>query len=209
MNWTYAIKHKVTASALLFLVIGVVVLNSLSERRHTGAMNAAIDSMYKDRMLAETYLFAYADHLQEISTAVSNEQLSPSEMQSTIHRALTHMGPINKAYAATYLTDEETRHFDQLLGHLEAINQLAGNMDFTGVAREASAAEGNLHILSSIQVDEAKNLMGQIDRAYSSISTGTSFEIAMLIVIGLLLQALVFASKAISAKTFPQQPNLN
>ena len=209
MNWTFFINKKLTASALLFAVIGVIVLTNIHENRQTGRMNAAISSIYQDRMLAESYIFLYADHLQNIGSLAANTALADPARTESIQKEMLAIVDLNKAYSATYLTKEEATHFKQLGRHFTSIAANTQTGNFNQVRVEADDAQDDLHHLSAIQVSEAEELMQEIRSASASMSVGTRFEIVVLIIIGLIIQALIFASKSISSKTFPQQPHLN
>lgn len=209
MVWTYALKHKVTASVVLFLAIVLVLLNNFSGRKQTGRMKEAIGSIYKDRMLAESYIFQYAEHLQSITAVSGSDQLSAEQKQVAISQSLREVAILNTAYQQTYLTTEEQVQYDKLQRHFTAIRDESVRSSFSGVGAEAVAAKQNLHILSAIQVAEAEHLMGEVDKAYSSITNGTTFEIALLIVIGLVIQGLVYASRTISSTVAQQRPHLN
>jgi len=202
MNWTYAIKHKMAASGLLLLVILLVVLNNFSEKRQTGDVEAAIQSIYKDRMLVEGYIFTYAELLEKM------EEVQPGDARQ-MEALLKESQTLHTTYGNTLLTAEEEVHFKALMNTFHALENNAATGAGHSLEPFIQEARKYLHLLSEIQMQEAAGLMAKIETLTRSRKIGDSFEIALLVVIGLFIQALIFASRSLSTRHFPQQPHLN
>lgn len=84
MKWTYSIKNKITAAGLLFLVLGLVIFSNFNERNKSAEINSTISSMYKDRLIVESYIFMYSQKFQQIIELIDNEdvELSRQQMES-------------------------------------------------------------------------------------------------------------------------------
>ena len=66
-----------------------------------------------------------------------------------------------------------------------------------------------LKSLSELQVTEAKNEMMSIKKLTNSAHASNQFEIAVLIIIGIIIQALVFASKTLTTAFKSEETFLN
>lgn len=104
---------------------------------------------------------------------------------------------ISLRYLNTKLTEEEEVHFVKF----EAITWDIANRLREGknVEKQILAAFMELKELSQIQVKEAQKLMGQTGRIFSIGSLNSQIEIALLIIAGLFVQAILFASKTVKA----------
>ena len=56
MKWTYPIPNKLGTSLLLMGVLVLVLFNNLSERSNSRQLKTAFESIYEDRLIAESYI---------------------------------------------------------------------------------------------------------------------------------------------------------
>jgi len=66
----------------------------------------------------------------------------------------------------------------------------------------------NLEALAKIQLTEGKRLITESEKVIHQSNTTFRLELAVLIIIGLIIQALIFTSKSLKPK-FNQKSNLN
>lgn len=209
MNWIYNIKSKMTAALLLFTVLGVVIVINFSDRSNSTKINKAISSIYEDRLVVGNYIFQDAQYFQKITHIVENPSYNISEKQENIAALLAKISDLNALYSKTKLTEEEKLNFDRFTNLCKDIAQasLAGSLH--RVKEQSGEAVAILHNLSSIQISEAKLEMESANSLYNFSTLSSHFEIAILVIIALLIQALIFSSKAMNSIKAPKQFNLN
>ncbi|MBL7924681.1 MAG: hypothetical protein JNL88_10830 [Bacteroidia bacterium] len=209
MKWTYSFKNQLTAAILLFIIMSAVLLNNLSERNKSEQISDAVSSMYKDRLLVESYIFRYSQNLQRINEIISNEGLATGDRGKQLSVILADTKNLNDAYRATKLTAAEAKNFSRFVLLSERINRhvLAG--EWNQALDRTREATGILQVLSSIQVSEAQQQMSGIDKLFSTGHLHSQFEIALLLVLGMIVLAMVLASKTLQRATAAGAVHLN
>lgn len=195
MKWTYSIPEKFKASLLLTGVIVIILFNNLSERTNSRQLKSAFESIYEDRLMAESYILELSEELHDIQSRLENQDyLAPTQVAESIQK----LDQISLQYLDTKLTEEEQAHFEKF--ETLTLDIKAGLKQRKNVENQILAAFTELKTLSKIQVKEAQILMGQTGRIFSSGAMSSQLEIAMLIVAALFVQAIMFASKSLHAK---------
>ena len=185
MNWTYSIRQKTVASILLGAVFVFIILNNIYERRNMSKLKESFSSIYKDRLLAESYIYLLSDLLHEhelIKEANISKELIDEKILLLI-----------KDYESTYLTKEELAYFESLKKLLLA-DVLQDKYSIAPKLNYASIYV-LLDRLSKIQVEEGTRLNIESSNRFLGSDLSFKLELAFLIVIGLIIQALIFASK--------------
>ncbi|WP_143156031.1 MCP four helix bundle domain-containing protein [Cyclobacterium lianum] len=209
MKWTYSIKHKITTASLLFGVILVVLLINSNQRKQIEDLKSAFETIYRDRLVAESYILDFSEKLHDMYDVINDPHLPYVKKQEIANRILGEIDTLNHLYEATRLTEEEARYFGHFTGltHEMDIRLQAG--DLASEAPIIRSALLDLNSLSEIQLVEADKLKSETDKIFSMGSILLQFEMVVLIVIGLLIQALFFASKTSKGFRIPKNPNLN
>lgn len=209
MKWTYSIKNKMMAATLLFVIVALVLVNNLNERDTTSQINQAIKSIYDDRLIAESYIIKYMQDTHNMMDIIGEEKFSPELKQQLSIPILVRLAELNSAYEQTSLTENEAADFKKLLGAFSNIEFDLRNYEFD-LAKEHSAEAVNLlHSLSQIQIAEAERQMSKIDKLTSSTALYFQLEVAVLIIIGAMIQALIFAEKTLVLDRSNQNAYLN
>lgn len=206
MKWTYQIPNKLATALMLLGVLLLVFFNNLKERSNSTKLESAFESIYEDRLMAESYILRFSANLHEIQDMVENQSVLT---QSELKEKLAEIEELNLLYLDTELTQtEETYfvHFEKLTWDLsKALSE--GKLE-TATAKIRDAHK-DLHALSEIQVTEAQVLLSQTRRIFSAGSASSQFEIGVIIIIALMVQAILFASKTLQgSKSIPKE-NLN
>lgn len=194
---------------LLFIVLALVLLNNFSERNNSSKINKAIHSIYDDRLIAEGYIFRYLNNSHQIIELIDEPSLLGTEKLKEIRDRLANVREINGFFEQTTLTNLEKTDYLELKRLYFEINQavLDGNLEQAKIV--AKETLGILELLSEIQLTEAKNQIQEINRLNSSTTLNSHFEIAVLIIIGVWIQGLVFASNTLKGGKPQQNPSLN
>ena len=206
MNWAYTIKHKITAAVVLFAVCAVVIGNNLLERNQISELEKSFSSIYQDRLIAESYIFdlyVQLDNKRELTAELATHV----DMQN-IQKELNHINAciedIMDAYGKTYLTKREAQEYAYLSANLSDIYQLENSIALTESEvdkqlfiynRTTKTAFKHLATLSKIQTAQGELISKNANRVIQENHLSSRFEIAILIVLGLIIQGLVFSSK--------------
>ncbi|MCO6358516.1 MCP four helix bundle domain-containing protein [Roseivirga pacifica] len=211
MKWTYSIRQKMTAAGILAAVMGLVLINNLSERRNFQQLEDSIASIYQDRLLVESYIFKLYDNLQRheelLDTQASAQTIQEIKTLAAERNALIAL------YEETYITEEEAKHFDALkksLSEIEILDEstLANNKFSIQSAQPTKSAITHLSALSQIQTTEGASLMDRSERIIGGSISNSQLEMVLVICLAIIVQALVFSSKSLKAAPY-QDPSLN
>lgn len=207
MKWTYGVKNKMKAAMLLFIVLALMLFNNFSERNNSSKINKAIHSIYDDRLIGESYIFRYLNNSHQIIELIDEPSLLRSEKLKQIRYRLADVREINVFFEQTTLTNLEKTDYLELKRLYFKINQAALDGNLVQAKVVAKETVGILQLLSEIQLNEAKHQIQVINRLNSSIALNSHFEIAVLIIIGVWIQGLVFASNTLKGGKPQQNPS--
>ncbi|MBA9079389.1 MCP four helix bundle domain-containing protein [Rufibacter quisquiliarum] len=218
MKWAYSIKQKTKAALLLAVVMVLVIAKNMMDSRHVSQLGDSFSSVYEDRLLVESYIFQLSGHLYQKKMTVDNcsSQGNTSGLREKISIHNAAITTLLHAYAKTKLTPAEAQCFEKFKQNMAAIKQLelsylaapSGGLAKRQMDAQYSLAAGNLEQLSGIQVSEGKALSDQTKRIIAGSALLTQFELGVLICLGLMIIAIVLASKSMMPKK-PQMPSLN
>lgn len=203
MKWTYGIKQKATAAGILAAIMGLIIINNISERKRFRQLEESISSIYQDRLLVESYIFKLYNNLQKQNDCLLAEQ---SQLSNGLNELKEEREQLIQLYAQTYLTEEEELHFNALKETLHHFDQGA---TFENKSATNLEAIEHLNALSNIQTDEGASLWDKSERIISGSQISSQFEMAMVICLAVIIQALILSSKSLKPKTHVQKHNLN
>lgn len=204
MKWTFLIKHKLAASVSLFALCLLVLFSLYMDSRHTRNVRENIRTLYADRLLAELYIMKLNSDLFRIKEIMNADELYPDDK---IQPYLKQIQVNVTKYQATRLTSSEQQNLLALKNSLNIINGRQG--DPSAVNAVIEQAIGHTEALSSIQIEESKLIMGQSDKLYLISKSSAQFAFAVCIIILMVLQALVFASRSIGVRYHTGSHGLN
>lgn len=195
MKWTFIIKNKIAASLSLLILCALVLFSNYQDRRHTEAVKKSINSLYQDRLLAEVYIHKLNSDLFRMKELLLKAKVA--------HQAdfVPYFNSISKTlndYRQTKFTNTEKEVLTQFQTVIDQ-NIKASEITLTDIEWIEKGIELT-EVLLDIQVEESKNIMVNSDILFknSQISNQLSFSIVILILV--VLQALVIASRNIVGK---------
>ncbi|PRD57166.1 hypothetical protein C5749_08175 [Sphingobacterium gobiense] len=204
--WTFAIKQKMTAAILLFTVIGLVMLTNMREQRIATRISTAVTSIYEDRLVVAQYILRLSKQMDGIIAILEKEE---TEVTARINSHLAEVATLTALYGKTILTEMERANFETFKQLCQTISVNNKNGDHTAALSAARNAGDTLQTLSSIQVEEGKNLLDEVLDMTRFSNMISYLELAILIVIAVIIQVLVFASKTLIGIKKPTNENLN
>ncbi|WP_139227623.1 MCP four helix bundle domain-containing protein [Sphingobacterium wenxiniae] len=195
-----------TAAILLFTVISLVMLTNMREQRIATQISTTVTSIYEDRLVVAQYILQLSKKIEGVITVLERED---NEITTRVHDYLVQIATLNDLYEKTFLTEIEKNNFEAFKQLCQDIskNNKTGNHDATLLA--AREAGDTLQILSLIQVEEGKNQLDEVLNMTSFSNILSYLELAILIVIAVIIQVLVFASKTMMGAKKPTHENLN
>jgi hypothetical protein len=219
MKWIYAIQQKAQVAFLLGIVLMGVFIKNVIDRNNVSDLGDSFSSVYEDRLLVESYIYKLSDHFHQKQMLIDqcSQQGDRSEVQVKMAQHNAAINSLIQEYQKTKLTNQESVLFAALKKNINEMillenqyltSQPAISTPIFSLDQQFYVATKNLDQLSSIQVAEGKNMNDQSRRIVAGSSILTQFELAMIIVIGLIIQVLIFASDSLTPKTF-QKHQLN
>jgi paraquat-inducible protein B len=214
MKWAYQIGPRLRIAALLGLVLVGVFCKNLLERKNVATLGQSFSSVYEDRLLVESYIYKMSDQLYRKQLMLEQWNGTSAERQSMGKQLASFdaaIGRLMQDYRKTKFTaaeEEAFAAFVQQYKHLQAAEQTWLQAGDESIALKAMAAckqpfdqaSATLHQLSAIQVAEGKLLNDQSKRIMAGSTILTSFEMALLICIAIIIQILLFTAKTLIPK---------
>lgn len=200
-------------SLVVLVVLLLIAGKNLLEKKHLQELGVSMSTVYEDRLLAESYLYEIAGLLYRKRQLLYDCDVLPGEYtRAEIDRHNADIQRIMEEYEQTRLTDAEATYLAELreqlgaIGRLEAewLSPLAG-VEATERLKLAfephfARATGDLNHLSHIQVAEGR---AQYDHTRQIVAGSTMLshvEMVLLIGLGMILQALIPRTRAITAR---------
>ncbi|HYF68413.1 MAG TPA: MCP four helix bundle domain-containing protein [Ohtaekwangia sp.] len=220
MKWTFIIREKLKVALLLGSIMMLVGFTTVMQQINMNDLKQSYSSIYYDRLIPATEIFYLTENL--FNKRLLIEQLLYVENPNAPAPALTaqlevHNDSIDAIIARfeeTYLVDAERKYLDQFKDLVIHYNTIESNIiDTHQVSKKdaqhlyETAGESDLiktiqflGELTEIQSSVGLDLMNDSDGIISINDTVLTIQIAIAIVIGILIQALIFASKMANRK---------
>ena len=194
MKWTYMIKNKLAVSMLLLVILGTILMNNINQNNHSEELSKHITSIYNDRLVAENYILKLSGDMHQIIGLTTETHIDDHTKRAKLRPFFIDIKKLNNEYGSTWLTNEEREVYEQYISLCDKLYIHAANNEFDACKKIATKSIGTLDMLAAIQLSEAKSIMVKTDRLFSSAESSSHLEIAILIIVGLLIQALIFSS---------------
>lgn len=202
MKKKLTIAQKIKSIAALLLVFLLIIVTNLINSNHFKTVQNSINTVYADRLVAMDYIYKISRELERKKmVGLSRDQAQSNKVNAQSNTSI--QGLIDK-YAGTKLTEKEAELFKVLQKEIEDLNSLERKPIEDGISdqKRALSTEGmdlqfskiseSLDALSEIQLAEGRRENSISNRAISTSSLMSRLEIIALIVIGLLVQMLIF-----------------
>ena len=193
MKWAYFVKDKMKAVAVLLLIIVLILVNNIANRKTFSRLNESITSIYKDRLMPATYLFQLKDHLYQKKLLLTSGNTERHTMVANHNSAIAS---IIKTYETTYLTHAEKEHWAGLKKEMEQYDALAllPVINHTAVNERFDNVLKRLNALSEIQASEGNHIFSISKVDISGTVIMSHLEIALLLILGICALVLISAN---------------
>ena len=206
MRWTYSLKNKLTASIVLLALCLLVLLSNYLDRLHTENVKNSISTMYEDRLIVEEYIFKMTQNIYQIREALSTATVENDEI--IVKKFTDNIKNTFDSFSKTRLTEKEKLTADELKLQISELNKILLSSNKVSL-KYTDEILNTLNQLSEIQLDESKLIMKQVEDQYASIKASSEFAFAIIIVILIVLQILVFSGESLIPLFKPKDPSLN
>lgn len=222
MKWAYNINNRVKISLLLMVVFTSVFIKNLLEEENVSDLAGSFTTIYKDRLLPESYIFHLSEILYKKRILIDQcdsqqEFLAGSGDNANYNHQIDS---ILLDFQATLLTEDEAMYLTALQDDVNLIYGLENELkegqvsadDFAAAKVNSdqliSQAADKLNKLSEIQLSVGKELNDHSQKIVAGNSILTRFETAILIVMALVINALIFGLVSSRSK-IKQRAHLN
>ena len=192
-----AFLHRLKWVAAFLLVFVLIIGTNLLDRRHFQQMEATVESIYEDRLVAKELIFKMDRIMHQKALFLAQKEPSPL-METFLSSGNDSIQTWLNAFEHTQLTQEEERIFRAMIKKMHGLADsetayLRQPTDSLKVALEQQylLIQQDLQQLSKIQIKEGKRRLSEARRTMKSIEFFTNVEIVSLVIIGLLLQFLL------------------
>lgn len=206
MRWTYSLKNKLTASIVLLALCLLVLLSNYLDRLHTENVKNSISTMYEDRLIVEEYIFKMTQNTYQIREALNTATVENDE--KIVKKFTDNIKNTFDSFSKTRLTEKEKLTADALKLQISELNKILLSNNKVSL-KYTDEILNTLNKLSEIQLDESKLIMKQVEDQYASIKASSEFAFAIIIVILIVLQILVFSGESLIPFFKPKDPSLN
>lgn len=207
MKWSYRIKNKLLASVVLLTLCLLVLLSNYLDRKHTQNVKNAISTLYEDRLVAEIYILKMTSTIYQVREVLHSD-IEATVKSKTVGKLTDSLNATYHIYSKTKLTQKEKTTATELATYLTKFESalLSKTFESSDYTKELLSS---LSKLSAIQLDESKIIMKEVESQYATIKASSQFAFAIVIIILVVLQVLVFSGESIIPVIKSNDPRLN
>ncbi|MBN8693544.1 MAG: hypothetical protein J0L69_10125 [Bacteroidetes bacterium] len=199
MKGFYAIRHKGRIAFLLLMLIVIEVFNNSSQSNNFLQLENAFKEVYADRLIVQDYIYSMSEKIHVQKYGLMSEDSNNLELILRDEKAIEDL--INQ-YELTKLTDNEKVVLTNFKKNVREFELLAVNyvkerdtlLDKQTCLRQADIVLADLEELNKIQLSRSNKINNESVKIVSFAGTISQLNWALIIVIGLIIQMIVFSS---------------
>lgn len=201
MKQKVSLSGKIRTASALIVVFLLVLATNLIDRNHFDIIQKSMTTVYEDRLVAKEYIYKISRQLQTKRNAINSSSYEDLySLRTQVNDSIDQL--INK-FSETKLTETEALRLDQLKNRIRQLSdyeknlldgkptdkrsELVDQMD-----RYYSEVLDELDVLAEIQIEEGKRETMNSGRAIDSSNFISRLEIGALILLGLMIQLVIF-----------------
>lgn len=220
MEILYAIRHKGKIALLLLIIIFLGIFSSQTYNDNISKIGDSFSEVYSDRIIAQDYIYKMVKILHKVEFVLSQpftDDLEKKILFTADDRV--EISLLLENYEHTKLTAKEEVIFNEFKNNILVMIALEKkylnehNYDvreniFKSQTYYLNQSLNQLDKLSEIQISRVKDLNEKSQKSVSFSTLLNQFDWALLIIIGIAIQMLIFSSKSSKPKQ-PQNQFLN
>jgi hypothetical protein len=211
MQFSYFVQQKLKLASALAIILIIVLVNNRLQNSNLTELGETFGSVYKDRLVVENYIFKMANATHEKKYLLTQiETLNDQVIKEDINSINAEMDLIIAEYQKTYLTINENKIFKDYLQNNAQLRVMEQKPEIR-VSKLNELYNKNVKMLtelSKIQLEEGEALYNNSQSIVTSNASISYLELGLLIILGLISQALIFNSKSLSSRLRKDQNNL-
>jgi hypothetical protein len=194
--------NKIKWIGATMLVFLMVLATNLIDHRNYSQIKNSVFSIYEDRLQVKDWLFDVHHIMDHKKYALISNDTTYFESKQNIDLNDTLESNLNLVYE-TKLSSGEKKVLDDLLNDIEqyfvleqhdSIQELFEQDKKNKLVEKIQIINAKLNTLSKIQVDEGKAQLLKATSSMDAIDNYTRIEIVLLIIIGVVIQAMLIYS---------------
>lgn len=220
MEILYAIRHKGKIALLLLIIIFLGIFSSQTYNDNISKIGDSFSEVYSDRIIAQDYIYKMVKILHKVEFVLSQpftDDLEKKFLFTADDRL--EISLLLENYEHTKLTAKEEVIFNEFKNnilvmialekkYLNEHNYSVRENIFRSQTYYLNQSINQLDKLSEIQISRVKDLNEKSQKSVSFSTLLNQFDWALLIIIGIAIQMLIFSSKSSKPKQ-PQNQFLN
>lgn len=211
MHFSYFVQQKLKLASALAIILIIVLANNRLQNNNLTELGETFSSVYKDRLLVENYIFKMANATQEKKYLLTEfDSKDVQVIKNEINTINAKMDSVISDYQKTYLTINENTIFKDYLENNAQLRIMEQDpkLQFSQLTKLYDKNVEMLTELSKIQMIEGEALYHNSQSIVTSNASISYLELGLLIILGLISQALVFNSKSLNSILRKDQNNL-
>lgn len=206
MEALYSIKHKGKIAFLLLLLIVIELVSNGSQRDNFARLEEAFTEVYADRLVVQDYIYNMTEKIHHQKYRIMTDDKTSRNL---LLKEQNEIETLIKQYEHTFLTETEKTvllGFIKNVREFEALNEnymkLEGNhlMEKNVCLKKADMVLADLNKLNNIQLTRGENIKGESAKIVSFANTISQLNWAIIIIIGLFIQLIVFTANSVQPK---------
>ncbi|CAD5257985.1 MULTISPECIES: MCP four helix bundle domain-containing protein [unclassified Imperialibacter] len=192
--------QKIKIVAALLVVFLLVLATNIMDNNHFAIVQRSLETVYDDRLVAKDYIYKISRQLQYKNKSLYTDDLEG--IAKANQSANDSIQSLIGKYNTTELTPKEAQYFESLQANLERLlkaeKQLFGKSPseqkgyIENIQAQFDRVSNDLDVLSEIQLAEGIRQIHYSNRAIKNSDMIAKLEIAVLIVIGVIIQIFIF-----------------
>lgn len=191
------IMQRIPIVLTLLLAFALVFGSNRMDKRHFSEIDARVNSVYKDRVLVQGYIYELSNifHYKELEIIQENELSDQTGINQKVDRLLSD-------FSLTQLTREESKELNELVALFDDLKEneqiiintsnVSNNDARLAAASTLQNINQTLDRLSDIQLEESDKLTILSKDSLRMITMLSSIEIIFLIIIGIITLVMIF-----------------
>lgn len=196
------------ASFVLLVLCLLVLLSNYNDRQHSKEVKQTINTLYQDRLIAESYLMKLSQCMYKLKEIHSAAQMNSTPFNNQSELLFKQLDTVIDLYSKTVFTKSESIKFDLYKAILRPIRD-STQVPLTQKLIMIDKSIQLLNDLSSIQIEESKLILSKSEQLYKAGKLSSDFAFAIIVIILLVLQAIVFAANTFNISKDMKDIHLN
>lgn len=207
MNILFNIRQKGRVAILMIVVFFLVALSSYTYNQNINQMGNLFSEMYSDRMIAQDYIYKLVKILHERQIKLANQNISDAEVNKIFKNDRSAILTLLTEYEKTKLTKNEDIQFQEFKKnvskmiffeqeYIKSENKYFKNSLLKLHDKSLHISLVQLDKLAEIQISTGKKLNEVSKKIVSFSALLNQFDWALIIIIGLIIQVIIFTARS-------------